>query len=344
MTPHPPRPSAPPPFRPPLSDEQLDRVWERLADAPTSDSSLRSPWPTRLALGSALAAALVLGVLLVPRMLAPPALELAEGAALPPGARVSTVTTLSDGSQLAPEQLARVEVLRNAGGRFVARQSDGRCRYSVTPGGRRTWVIETPQATVEVLGTVFSVDARTTSVAISVERGRVRVRSRGASSQERLLEAGESWRIAETDEVPPAPGVPPAPLAAPPELSAAQVLARAEATLVTGGTDEAAQQLERWLERAPRDSDWSVVALRLGILELETRKAPAQALPWLERVSLGELEAPPSVLEDASALRVLALERMGRTPEARRAATAFEARWPRSAWLTSLRDRGETER
>lgn len=113
-------------------------------------------------------------------------------------------------------------------------------------------------------------------------------------------------------------------------LSAAALLGQTQALPPAA----AAASLEKWLASGPRDADWSIVALRLGTLELDERDAPARALVWFDAVvSVG---APPSALEDASARRVDALLALGKDTEARAAAKAFRARWPSSSWGPTL--------
>jgi hypothetical protein len=317
-------PSTPPPLKPSLEPEQVDRIWARVR-APAPPRSSRPLW---LALATATAAA-GLTWWLVPRA-PPPAL-------LPVGALVADAQVLPDGSHLEPAPGARVEVLRSSGTELATLQRQGRCRYAITEGGPRRWVVETALGTVEVLGTVFTVDVSEQRLEVSVERGLVYVHGSG---QAVMLRAGESTRLQ-----PPAPPLPPTPVLTPapeaptpeptprpaprppaPRFSASEVL---KAAALEGGA-AGRSRLGRWLTESLPGPDWAIVALQLGTLQLDEGHAPAEALRWFDAVIA--VGAPPSALEDASARRVEALRALGREDDARAAAAAFSTRWPHSVW------------
>src|SRR5262249_44964351 len=115
------------------------------------------------------------------------------GAPLASGATLSAPVDvpLSDGSRVVLEQGAALGGLADGGGRFVAVLRGGRCRFDVRPGGPRRWTIETDLATVEVVGTAFTVERGAKRLEVGVERGVVVVRGERVPGRVRRLTAGE---------------------------------------------------------------------------------------------------------------------------------------------------------
>lgn len=316
-------PAQKPPLGPSLSQAQVDRIWSRLAHpAPRP--------PRRWVQATALVASMAAGALAVL------ALRPAPKPLLPVGEVVVAQRQLADGSTLQPEPGTRLEVVRSTGTELATLQRRGRCRYAVTEGGPRRWVVETDLGTVEVLGTIFTVDRGARGLAVSVERGKVFVHGSGRAV---TLQAGESVLL----EEPPPPAT-----ARPPELRGAPSASQgtpAGAVLLEAQAEDsarAAQRLSRWLAAAPRTADWAIVALRLGTLELDDNRAAQAALGWFDAVL--EVNAPPTAVEDAAARRVEALVALGRREEALAAAEAFRLRWPRSPWVSGLPERASLPR
>jgi ferric-dicitrate binding protein FerR (iron transport regulator) len=83
-----------------------------------------------------------------------------------------------------------LESIESNSSRLTLRLSHGSARFSVTPGGRRTWTVKTDFAEVEVVGTVFQVAADGAALAVVVERGVVVVRSSSIDGGQRRLTAG----------------------------------------------------------------------------------------------------------------------------------------------------------
>ncbi len=101
-----------------------------------------------------------------------------------------------------PDALA---VVRNARDSFCARLSRGSARFEVDPAAGTAVAIETPDAVIEVVGTVFSVAVRDEGrlrTEVTVERGKVRVVHEGEAV---IVVAGESFppRPAEIPGTPP---------------------------------------------------------------------------------------------------------------------------------------------
>ncbi len=338
-----------------LSPDRVDRIWTRVEGALEGKvehmSQVRRAPRRSSSLAYAFAAmAAVAALVLFAVLRRDPQPRAADALRVPAGGAFESETKLSDGSVLMPSPGTRVEVLRSTNAEFATLQRRGRCRYSVTPGGPRKWTIETDLATVEVLGTIFTVDRSEEGLTVSVERGRVFVRG---GSRAETLGPGESFYVdaaraasprsagadsgaveASHDEAPVGPDtVTPARA-----IAANHLAASAEEVLLIAARQppaKAAEELERWLTLAPRDASWSVVALRLATL-LQDAGRCHEAIRWFEGiVSLG---VPAAAVEDAAAHRVLCLAALGRTTEASAAARDHKRRWPQSTWSSAFPD------
>jgi hypothetical protein len=227
-------------------------------------------------------------------------------------ARVS----FADGSQIEALPGARVEGLAATASEFVLLVRRGRARFAVTPGGPRRWLIETRGASVEVVGTVLSVESGTGFVGVRVEKGVVLVRSPLLADGVQRLGAGQALRLStgstpEGVEDSPATGSmagasePPTgtegevasdsadasgpvastaqhPAGQPPARrrpvsSAAELWSRADAARRAGQAQRAAQLLERLLHEHPGDSQAALGAYTLGVLQLEQLARPRAA-------------------------------------------------------------------
>lgn len=170
---------------PPLDDARIAALAQGLRSrAPAR----RRPFAVGFAL-AAVAALLAVGVLmLLPRPPEPLAWVDGRGLEGPLSGRVA----LSDGSFVTVDEGAQVGVAANQPEQLTLQLKAGRTRFEVKPGGRRRWLIEAGIASVEVVGTVFTVERTPAGVHVSVERGTVLVR--GESLPDRLvrLEAGQS--------------------------------------------------------------------------------------------------------------------------------------------------------
>jgi transmembrane sensor len=113
---------------------------------------------------------------------------------------------LTDGSRIVLAPGARVQPLENSGRSVVVLLREGRAVFDVKPGGPRKWSIEAGLATVEVVGTRFTVTRASDRVIVEVEHGVVVVRSERVANHVQRLVAGERLEIA----APEAPLVPPA--------------------------------------------------------------------------------------------------------------------------------------
>jgi transmembrane sensor len=89
----------------------------------------------------------------------------------------------------------RATVVENSGRAFVVVLSEGRATFDVHPGGPRRWSIECGLATVEVVGTRFTIDRGEGSVVVSVDHGIVLVRGERVPERAQRLGAGQSLRL-----------------------------------------------------------------------------------------------------------------------------------------------------
>jgi transmembrane sensor len=123
---------------------------------------------------------------------------------------------LSDGSRITLEPGAEAEVLENTGRSFVTLLRRGKTRFEVRPGGPRRWSVECSLATIEIVGTAFTVTRTERLVRVEVHQGTVLVRGERVPERIQRLTAGQHLELSE--EPAPAPAASPAPApAAPPE-------------------------------------------------------------------------------------------------------------------------------
>jgi transmembrane sensor len=176
-------------FEQQLPAQAMDRLWLRVRRAEAARPRRRAT----LWLTSATAACVLLA-LSAYFWSRPSSLLLANRDALP--ARLSSqqprTLPLADGSQveLGPEAL--LDVLQNNEHLFVVALRTGRARFSVVPGGPRAWRVECGPVSVDVVGTIFSVERSSSAVRVQVERGRVLVSGEGVPDRVTQLSAGKS--------------------------------------------------------------------------------------------------------------------------------------------------------
>jgi transmembrane sensor len=343
-------------LRAPLEEAAVSRLWGQIRDARAARAKHRK---RQWAIGAgalAVAAAVALGVVIGARggreetpqagALRVEGADVVIGEALPGGA-----LALDDGSQVTVAPRAELEVLANDGERFVTLLRRGRCHFAVQPGGPRRWSIETDLATVEVVGTEFSVERGEAGLVVSVDHGVVLVRGERVPGRVRRLRAGERLEVeapaveqpaeapvVSTVELPPpelaAPTVEPAPAPRPPRDLDAR-MADADAARAAGRPDEAARILQRAVREGGSDPRAALAAFSLGRLQLEVLDRPDAAAESFARVVAGG--SPRALVEDAQARRVEALVRAGRRAEAAREARVYESRWPEGRRLAQVR-------
>lgn len=204
-------------LRDPVDEKSVPRMWRHI-----EDRRARQHMPVSVVLGWTLLGAAVATLLLFAANLvwdralamhAAPSAPVTSGPLLLEGgspivalevapAATAVSVTLSDGSQVFVDPDTRLEPLLSSGTDVVLRLVRGHATFHVTPGGPRRWVIEAGLASVEVVGTRFSVFRRvagntlaTFSVRVEVEHGVVLVRGQRVPDGVARLEAGASLDV-----------------------------------------------------------------------------------------------------------------------------------------------------
>jgi transmembrane sensor len=175
-----------------IDERRIQRVWRGV------ESRVRGPRSPRLdrrLVGASVVviAMVALGSVLRPAAEPPPFLALADGSA--PTARTAheaETITFADGSRIALDAGAEVVPTRNDRREIALRLTRGAAHVSVTPGGPRRWRFDCGLATVEVIGTVFSLDRSEAGVRVAVARGHVHVTAHDGRTWD-LLASHDAW-------------------------------------------------------------------------------------------------------------------------------------------------------
>jgi transmembrane sensor len=360
-----------------VDERVVQNMWQVIAarSAPELAVRHRTPWLPAWAFLMA-TGLVVLGFLVLQRPSAAPSagvLLTSDGhqfesleAALEDGVKTAA---LADGSRIEVSPGARVETLASTPSELVLLVRRGRVRFSVTPGGPRRWLIETPGARVEVVGTILSVDAAGRAVHVHVEKGAVLVRSQWLAEGVRRLEAGQSLGVAPPEPVPaqklgsaPAepsgvavePHEPPAPPPAGERRPAStartapdggrtapdgghaarQLWTEADAARQVGEPAAAARLLERLLSEHPGEQQAALAAFTLGTLYADHLGQPGLAARAFRRaLALGI----PAVLRDTCYVRWAESARaVGDVPGVRSAVEEYAKKYPAGDKRSSL--------
>jgi transmembrane sensor len=252
-----------------------------------------------------------------------------------------------------------LEVLSNDGHRFVTLLRRGSCGFSVTPGGPRRWSIETDLATVEVVGTEFTVNRHAEGLAVHVTRGVVLVRGEHVPGRVQRLGAGQALEVRDTraleqTEMPlrttaPAANEAPASATATSETTRSEGIAsiprrafdfdtemeQADRARAEGRFDDAARILSAALREGGDDSQAAIAGFSLGRLQLDILNRPNDAATTF--CAVVRRGSPRALVEDAQARCIEALARAGRRDEAIRQARVYETRWPDGRRLAEVR-------
>jgi len=191
-------------LEPAIDEERIAANWQRIAERRAGPPRVAGPAPrSRRRVGrwafalaaAATAAALALYVGWPARggPLTAVDIAIAPGSVL--DAPAHRVVALDDGSALDLAGGAQLQVLTNEADRFVMLLVRGRARFDVQPGGARRWEIETSRATVEVVGTAFTVESDEHRVVVEVEHGVVMVRGERVPGRVARLVAGDRLAI-----------------------------------------------------------------------------------------------------------------------------------------------------
>lgn len=176
-----------------LRDAEVRRLWQGLEAKRIrgrNPSVRRAGWA--LALASALLGAALVFVLM--RRAEPPVLHFADGRDVSQSfGSVASPVLFDDGSRIELGNSARLDLLESTPRAFALALRTGEARFSVKPGGPRTWKIECGPVTVEVVGTQFTLTRDDARLRVSVEHGAVIVS--GAPVPDHVVRLGASDTI-----------------------------------------------------------------------------------------------------------------------------------------------------
>jgi transmembrane sensor len=176
----------------PVLDESRIQAIKHRVEA--EGHALERPGVPRWGVALSLLFALALALVWWSRTHEPRALALADGSSLPAAVTGTgpRELKLSDGSTISLAAETQAEVVANQPGKLTLLVRQGKARFEVNPRAHEQWLVEAGLVTVEVVGTLFTVERDTDGVRVGVERGTVIVR--GDSLPDRLLrlEAGQS--------------------------------------------------------------------------------------------------------------------------------------------------------
>ena len=331
-------------LNPDLNAERLARMWgvvEASRKQPRSGVRRNAIWA---AVGVCTVAACFL---LVTRLRVPRAMT-ATGDVIVTQQK-STSLNLPDGSALVLSEAAKLNVVSATPSYVSLHLERGRvtCEVTHTPG--RRFAVEALGITVEVKGTHFTVEVSQNGqepeqMTVRVERGVVEVRDRDLRLVATMT-AGQTWSSiapssatsassgVEVESSAPAvsvaPSAPSAPSALLPALDAGALFERANAARIAGRAGEAAADYDRFRLRFPQDSRAGLAAFDLARIRLDTLHDPRSALASLGFALSHNRGGFAS--EDAEALRVDALARLGDQAACAAARSAFLTAHPKSA-------------
>ncbi len=348
-----------------FGEADLQRAWRGIQGRAT-ESGRRRPRVLMATGATGLVIACLVGLLLVRKPNGGP-LRLPSGdlpALLAVDDRAPTRTLeLADGSFVVGHAGTRLEVLDNQAGVFLTALRRGHTRFQVQPGGPRRWIVECGPLAVEVVGTEFEVDRTPDHVEVSVLRGVVVVRGDVVPDRVQKLAAGEHLRVMTEQQLETAGSAAPPPstgAAASEPDPAKEGADRSGVGAVDSGAGSAApfagadvDELVRRSDLARRAGDLvlaerllgeavdrgrgkpaaAVAALTLARLIMTTD--PARAARTLSRALAAGM--PQGLEEDARARLVEARALSGDREGARKAAHAYEQRFPSGAHIEQIR-------
>lgn len=319
-----------------LSNLEKEALWERIASAHVAKAPGPAARPPRaramayVGVAAAAAAALLLYARRAETTTAPGPLLYADSHESPAnllfgehGGRAQ----FSDKSSIEAHDGAHLEVLDNAALRFALKQTRGRAYFSVTPGGTRHWTVDTPLATVEVVGTAFEVEASSEHVRVHVEHGVVIVRGDRVPGHALRLVDGQSTDVfaappAQITEAPAtaephkasappnavgqASPTPSAEIESPEQARVSELLLLADVLRAQGKQEAAAAALKQLVLKHPSDARAALAAFTLGRMEQDSLRNDANAVWAFERaLKLGL----PTALKGDAQQRIEELER-----------------------------------
>jgi hypothetical protein len=180
-------------FRPELSPQQVDHLWQGMEGAARRRQMRRV---IGAGVGTSAVVAAVMSVVLArssePKSLTAEGVSLAAGVTLPLSAGP---IRFDEGSRIEALGSAQLEVVAHRPDRFVTLLVRGAIAVEVTPGGPRGWTVETDLASIEVVGTGFDVIRDDAGLEVRVRHGRVVVSGERVDGRIQRLSAGDVLRV-----------------------------------------------------------------------------------------------------------------------------------------------------
>jgi hypothetical protein len=340
-----------------LTPERVERMWGAIA---AHERAGRDPRRARRVTVLALSLALVagFGVALSGRLRArhpgSTALSHAETGDVVVTEKKGTTLTLPDGSRLGLAETTELHVVDARPTQVLLELARGTVDCDVAPQGEGHFAVEAAGVVVEVKGTRFSVhvpDESPEAIDVRVDRGRVEVKARTGGAALAVLNAGQTWSLpistpagSDVAAVGPSSDAPPASVTTEPptrvptsfpsaagraDSSPRGLFERANAERIAGRAAEAAVDYTLMRSRFPSDPRAGLAAFEAARIRLETENDPAAALADL-RFALSHNRGGFAA-EDAEALQVDALGRLGRRAECTSARDTFLRTHPGSA-------------
>jgi transmembrane sensor len=282
----------------------------------------------------------------------------------------SSTLDLADGSRVVLAAGGALWPLENTGRSIVLLLASGSADFDVRPGGPRRWSIEAGLATVEVVGTSFSVRRSDAELVVEVRHGTVLVRGERVRDRVQRLSAGEGLVVTAKEEPAPLASAAPAEpraervreerslpawrkLAGQGEYAKAyedlgangiaaraatadveQLLALADVARLSGHPADAVEPLARVVSRHRTDPRAALAAFTLGRVHLDSlADAPAAANDFATALAVG---LPPALLEDAYLRLVEARARAGDRAGTEQACREHHRRFPNSPRASKL--------
>ncbi len=325
-------------FEPPWDDVREARVLSRVLESGGSEgqkpSARRVKWASAVVVVVAAAAALGL-------WLREPARPASRSRIASPVTRASTampaeagsVLALADGSKAYLKPGAELQAVTQSPAAVRLVQTKGEVRYEVKPDPQRPFTVQVRDVEVHVIGTVFTVSAEPGGVRVSVERGRVAVKS---GEREVVLAPGENLRWSSSEAKPenvPAPharsttesSAGPQPSSSAASASVVQLVEEADAARARGDLPAAERALRAVLSRYPRSPQATSAAFTLGRLQRARGDFGAAARTF---DALRQHAPAGPLAEDALAEAANAWALAGQSAQASALASQYLARYP----------------
>ncbi len=179
--------------QPPLPEARIAHQWAKITNADRRQNRVRARLVPAFALSLVVCCAAAAGW----HWLHSPSPSALNGTAIESGVSGRQSLTLPDNSQIELGPASRMVIDEYNDARVQLTLQKGKANFQVSHQPRRLFSIHAADLDITVVGTRFSVDLGQSSelqrVTVQVQQGKVTVRNRHASPDERVLAAGQSW-------------------------------------------------------------------------------------------------------------------------------------------------------